>query len=375
MIPGLALYCSIMHAITKLCTSRPWLSKLPSYLIPKSITVHMLDLVKRIVAKESKPLLISLLHCLYEAQDLSLCQFVAQQLAEKLDLSSTTLTQVNCLAIGYFLSSVIFTTSNIKVFRINLAGCSLGDAGTKSLMHSISGYIDTHSTINTHLYVRMECNKIHEEGASHIADILSNTSVVSGLLLNGNPIGDKGLQTIFNSLKQNNALRVLSVSECGMTSTAVPSLAEAMNLSTTLERLAIIGNPIGDHGLQTMFISLKQNTKLKFLNISDCGMTNAGVPSLAEAMNVNTTLKILYINGNDAITDDGLACLAEVLFKSSTLVKLWIPSHLKVDEVKRSINEARARSGLEAIELYGKYIAIQYLKVTIICRYIFSVIG
>ena len=63
-------------AITKLRTSRPWLSKLPSWLIPESITVNMLDLIRRIIAIESDPLLVSLLHCLYEAQDPSLCQFV-----------------------------------------------------------------------------------------------------------------------------------------------------------------------------------------------------------------------------------------------------------------------------------------------------------
>ena len=277
-------------AITKLRTSRPWLSKLPSWLIPERITVHMLDLVRRIIAKENKPLLVSLLHCLYEAQDPSLCQFVAAQLGGRLNLQFFSLTPVDCLAIGYFLSSVTLSTSDSKVFTVNLNYCSLGDAGTKSLMCSIIRHIDPHSTVNTHLDMKLERNEIHEEGASHIAEVLNNTSTVSELVLSNNRIGDKGLQILFNSLKQNNTLKVLDVSDCGMTDAGVPSLAQVMSVSTALERLNISVNPIGDKGLQTIFSSLKQNNTLKVLNVSNCDMTDAGVPSLAEAMNRNTTL-------------------------------------------------------------------------------------
>ena len=55
-------------AITKLRTSRPFLSKLPYWLRP--VPAGVLDLVRKIIKKQrSKPLLVSLLHCLYEAQD------------------------------------------------------------------------------------------------------------------------------------------------------------------------------------------------------------------------------------------------------------------------------------------------------------------
>ena len=84
-------------------------------------------------------------------------------------------------------------------------------------------------------------------------------------------------------------------------------------------------------------------------------MTDAGVPSLAEALNKNTTLKRLVIDGSDAITDNGLTSLVEVLSRSSRLVELMIPWHLKVVEVNKTINEARNRNGLEAIKVDGKY--------------------
>jgi hypothetical protein len=115
------------------------------------------DLVRKIIKKQEnitykpKTLLVSLLHCLYEAQDPSLCQFVTEQLGNVLDLRNTSLTPVDSIAIGYFLSSVSVTTRNTKELTVNLFNCSLGDAGTKSLMQSICRSIDPHSTVDTHL--------------------------------------------------------------------------------------------------------------------------------------------------------------------------------------------------------------------------------
>ena len=292
-------------AITKLRTSRPFLSKLPRWLCP--VPAGVLDLVRKMVKKgkkvgifDPKTLLVSLLHCLYEARDLSLCQFVAEQLGKELDLSGTSLTPVDCLALGYFLSTVSLTTSNTKEFKMHLYNCSLGDAGTKSLMCSISRHIDPHSTVNRHIYMDLRINEIHEEGASHIADLLNCTSIVSNLWLDDNPIGDLGLQSIFNILKVDKTLKWLSLARCSMTDTGVASLASALNTNTTLERL----------------------------DISD----------------------------NKAITENGLTCLVEVLSRSSGLVTLLIPKRFGVYKMRKTINEGRQRSGLAAIEPYGKYI-------------------
>ena len=291
-------------AITKLRTSRPLLSMLPYWLCP--VPARVLDLVRKIIKKEekfssfeSKPLLVSLLHCLVEAEDPLLCHFVIKQLKYWLYLSNTSLTPADCLAVGYFISTVSLTTTKVKEFKVNLTNCSLRDAGIKSLMHSIGRHINPHSTVNAHIDMRLDNNDIHEEGASHVTDMLNSTSIVSELCLSYNPIGDKGLQTIFNALKQNKTL--------------------------------------------------------KHLIITYCGMTDTGIASLADALKSNNTLETLNIYGNNRITDKGLTCLIKVLSSSSALVTLWIPGHLAVDEVKKTINEARQRSGLAAIGVNGKH--------------------
>ena len=363
-------------AITKFRTSRPFLSKLPHWLRP--VPAGVLDLVSKIIqTTRTKSVIVSLLHCLYEAQDLSLCQFVTEQLGNDLGLSNTSLTPVDSLAIGYFLSSVSLSTiaSDAEEFKVYLGSCSLGDAGTKSLMQSICRSIVPHSTVNTHLYIFLGSNEIHEEGASHIAELLNSTNVVSCLLLGGNPIGDKGLQTIFNALEQNKTLKLLNVSDCGLTDTGVASLADALHTNSTLESLTISGNhvskegashiaqvlnsssqlnslllssnPIGDEGLQIIFDALKQNKTLKFLRVTSCGMTDTGVASLADALHTNNTLEVLHIHNNEAITENGLTCLVEPVSRHSGLEELI---YLGPEKVGMTINEARKRNGLPIID-------------------------
>ena len=76
------------------------------------------DTISRIVKSKNNILILSLLHCLYEAQDDTLCEFVGCELQRKVDLSENTLSPVNCLSIGYFLRSVC--TTNTGQFKLKL---------------------------------------------------------------------------------------------------------------------------------------------------------------------------------------------------------------------------------------------------------------
>ena len=293
-------------AITKLRTSRPFLSKLPRWLSP--VPTSMLDLVRKIVVDNRnaqldsyrpKHLFVSLLDYVYAAHDPSLCQFIAERLDGSLDIwNQGWLTSADCLAIGYFLSSIFVAgcgTSNAEEFTLELYQCAIGDIGTRSLMRGICMHrsADPHSKVSTQLLISLSKNDIEEKGASNIAQVLKNTSVVRGLDLRDNPIGDSGLQMIFDSLKHNNTL--------------------------------------------------------DFLDVARCQLTDTGVASLADALNINGTLKTLHIENNLAITENGLACLVEVISRRAGLEVLVLPNHLPVDRVIASINDARARNGLTTI--------------------------
>ena len=82
-------------------------------------------------------------------------------------------------------------------------------------------------------------------------------------------------------------------------------------------------------------------------------MTDTGIASLADTLRTNNTLETLIICGNDTLTENGLKHLVEVLSSSSGLVRLELPWWF--DKVEKTINEARKRSGLAAIDVHGKY--------------------
>ena len=304
-------------AITKLRTSTPLLSRIPRMLSP--IPSSVLDLVGSIIQKqknliytESRPLLVSLLHCLYEAQDLSLCQFMAGKLGKQLNFgeSRSSLYALDLLAIGYFISSLSVCINSAKVFQVDLDNCSLGDTGTKSLIQSICRDINPCTVIHTHLIMYLNDNEINEEGASHIAEMLSKTRMVRNLSLKNNPgISDVGTTLIAKGVKQNSVLKSLSLSKCGITSKGVKNLAVAIAEHPSLKTLLIHNNGLGDEGVTYIAESIKHNQTLKHLDIRSCDMTDIGVASLANALCVNTTLKVLYVSGSNVITENGLTTL------------------------------------------------------------------
>ena len=181
-------------AITKLRTSRPLLSLLPRFLRPVPASIY--DLVRKIIRKGSLAVLVSLLNCLYEAQDTALCEYVGEQLRAKslnkaafeLDLSCVSLLPQDCLSIGYFLASI--AVSYKGEFGVNLISCSLGDVGIKILMQSLCRSLDPYCEITGHLSVYLWYNEITEEGASYIAEVLGTTRALKNLSLRSMVIKD-----------------------------------------------------------------------------------------------------------------------------------------------------------------------------------------
>ena len=84
--------------------------------------------------KEPQPLILSLIHCLYEAQDKALCELVVKQFKDSnLSLQDISLNPADCLAVGYFLTYC-------SQFKVNFWNCSIGDDGCKTLFRKGAVY-------------------------------------------------------------------------------------------------------------------------------------------------------------------------------------------------------------------------------------------
>ena len=312
----------------------------------KSPGIH--QVIARIVEAKSKPLLVSLLHCLHEAQDPSLCLYVLEKLQSNLDLSKTTLSPLDCLSISFFLSSVTDKEINVDIWE-----CSIDDFGAKCLAKYLGSELDHVSKIA----ISFNSNVIHEEGASHIARMLY---FIGHLYLPYNPVGDTGVSSISEAVRDTVTLKTLILSGCGITSRGAEDLSRALAQSSSLEKLVIAVNNLGDEGISHVAEALKQNTQLKELWIGDVGMTDKGAASLANALSVNNSLKMLHMGGDKgALTRDGLSTIAQSLTNKTEFVKLATP--YRFDSIiglrlEQEVNEARKKNGLSPIEIEGKYL-------------------
>ena len=297
--------------------------------ITKLKTPGIDEVVKKIASDYSKPKLVQLLRCLYEAQDKSLYHFVAEQ-NRRLSLSYTSLSSLDCLSIGYFIS-----LSSSDVGReAYLSHCQIGDTGvkylTKFVFESCSPISHTQKTSPTRtsspgLKLYLSFNDIHENGASSIAKVLqSGSSVITLLYLCGNLIGGKGLQFIAKALITNSSLVELNLSGCSLVISQEngPVVTEMLIKNKTLKSLNLSDyngeGMILDTGLSYIAEELKRNSALEELTLSN--VTAQGGKSLATAIATNNSIALIRLNINRLeITTESGPAFVNMLQQNGTL--------------------------------------------------------
>ena len=305
--------------------------------------------MRNIVKNGSKTLLISLLHCLYEAEDPSLCEFVADLLDHQLSLANITLKPIDCLAVGYFLS-VASTDSGSTLVR--LMNCSIGDQGCKFLVRGIYKCLNTQ--FKTTLELHFDDNNIHEEGIYHIAELLKSTCVVRilSLGLSHNPIGDCGLKTLCEALLTNTTVKQLEITYCSIENGG-PFLCQLLSKNISLHCLDLPGNKITD--CCSIATGLSKNSTLRQLQLRDCGLTDKCMEDLSGGL--SNYIQNLNISRNDLITESGLNILLRRLSTLTEMSRLRLPAHLvsSISPVLKGVNEVRKTNRLPEIRLCGGY--------------------
>ncbi|KJE95309.1 hypothetical protein CAOG_05771 [Capsaspora owczarzaki ATCC 30864] len=89
------------------------------------------------------------------------------------------------------------------------------------------------------------------------------------------------------------------------------SIAEALKVNTTLIKLYLDRNQIGDVGAQAIAEALKVNTTLTTVYLYNNQIGDAGAQAIAEALKMNKKLTTLYLDQN-FITENGIKALKQV---------------------------------------------------------------
>jgi len=95
-----------------------------------------------------------------------------------------------------------------------------------------------------------------------------------------------------------------AVMRCSCEGEEARGLSSALKMNTTLTKLDLTGNEIGNEGIAAIGEMLKSNNTLKSLQFTSNGIEDQGVDQFSEAMKSNRSLMNLHLCKND-ITDVG----------------------------------------------------------------------
>jgi hypothetical protein len=314
---------------------------------------------------EAKTLLRSLLHCLNEAQDQSLCNDILKHLQYGLDLGHMTLSPADCWSIGYFLSNVCMSSADIDEFQVHLHNCSIDDQGCRYLVKGLQKSRGDPNESTTVLYMNLKINCIGEEKSDYLSQLIQ-TCHIGALHLNGNStLSDNGIRCISDQLSNNTSLKELGLFECGVTANSIGEIATALMTNTSLKVLNVGANAIYDQGVEKLARALEFNKDLESLNLACCGITNIGLQHIVDSLQQNTSLTELKLNNflfqkhPNVITDAGDAIhdLFSALKKRPTPLTLVLPKDFKssIADIQKDINDARIKSELAPVYIQGIY--------------------
>ncbi|TUS40677.1 Leucine-rich repeat-containing protein 34 [Bagarius yarrelli] len=165
------------------------------------------------------------------------------------------------------------------------------------------------------------CNNIEADGAKRIAKSLHHNTSLKRLRMTGNKIGNKGAMHFASMLQINSTLEELDVSDCDLDTQNLITFAIVLTNNRSLVSVNVSRPLLFSLQEETtvhMARMLQVNHSLKELHMGKHGMTNCGLQDLCEALISNHSLRYLDLHCN-RITRDGTRHLAVLLQHNDTL--------------------------------------------------------
>ena len=214
---------------------------------------------------------------------------------------------------------------------------SITDEGAKEIAKAIE-YNSTLQKLdisdNKILYDGMKAISSSLKNNRTLVEIVISTTINSKLYhVNANSshlsfkddIGDIEMLITMSLLHNNNntKLKELDVSHCGLSNKVIVAIGDFLKVSTTLQKLDISHNNISKIGVAAISDSLKYNNTLQELNVSYNKMEYDEAIKVAEAVKVNSALQKLDIS-YCGISDDGVIAISESFKCNKTLQDIII---------------------------------------------------
>ncbi len=157
------------------------------------------------------------------------------------------------------------------------------------------------------------------EGILHFARILSQTIHLKVLKIARNHLRDKEIDLIANAVHDMAEFRDLDIAgnvckyySCRSLKSALISHGVSYAPGTGFRELNLSTNPIGDEGIKEISIALRRTQTLRILRISNCGITEVGGQWLQDALAENSTVVVIDAYGNLMSPEQESLVVAEI---------------------------------------------------------------
>ena len=262
---------------------------------------------------------IRLYRCFHKAGDVDICKTIERSVMfsdKKIRLNLTTLTASDVECVTVFLTS----SFHKEWVGLDLSGCYIQDHGLhilhRGLLHCSNITIDQ---------LVLGFNGLTTQSSSLISDITMKCKVKELMITGNDTIGDnEKLYSILSSP------------------------------STMLEGLRMDYTELSTRGAVALFTALKDNNKLKMLNINDNDITDDAYDAITAVLEKNNCLVQLYMHRNP-LTDEAIVNIVNSLKVNNTLAILGLPKCPEdIEKTISSLQEVRESRGCQ-VKLEIKY--------------------
>ena len=230
-----------------------------------------------------------LYRCFNEAKDYKICKTIERAEIFKskvINLEYTTLTASDIECISLFLTS----SSNKQWKMLDLHNCYIQDKGLNILYRGLR-----HSSDVTIDDLWLNDNGVTRRSSSLLSELTVKCKVKILRIIGNDTIGED--QQLYSMLT---------------------------NPSTELERLYMWRTSLSSRGAILLFTALKENNKLKELNIMDNAITDDACDVITTALQRNSCLVTLYMRGNP-LSSEAIINIVRCLEVNNTFRVLCLP--------------------------------------------------
>ena len=250
-----------------------------------------------------------LYRCFKEAGDHTLCNTIERANIfhdRVISLLGTTLTGSDMECISLFLTS----SFNKEWETLNLNNCHIQDKGLNilyrglrhctdvtinSLLLSDNGLTTQSSSLISELIVKCKVKELVINGNYTIGEdqqlysMLTNpSSVLETLMMGATQLSSRAATDLFTAVKDNNKLKRLDIDDNPITDDACDAITTALKSNSCLIKLSMCRNPLSSEAILNILQCLKVNDTIQLIGLPECPQgIQENIRSLQEVVNKN----------------------------------------------------------------------------------------